>query len=100
MKMKENKITRVVVDGNVAIKPYLYIRNKNLHVRFTCDKCVELTDAELSTLYKRLNEHPESKQDIFAEVWSVVANLNERPVKDGIKVADRLMDEKRQSDGQ
>lgn len=97
--MKENKATRVAVDGNIAIKPYFYIRNKNLHVRFTCDKCVELTDSELSSLYKRLDEHPESKQDIFAEVWSVVANLNERPVKDGIKTADKIMESKRLNNG-
>lgn len=97
--MKENKATRVAVDGYIAIKPYFYIRNKNLHARFTCDKCVELTDTELSNLYKRLDEHPESKQDIFAEVWSVVANLNERPIKDGIKTADKIMDAKRQNNG-
>lgn len=97
--MKENKATRVVVEGDVAIKPYLYVRNKNLHVRFTCDKCVELTEAELSSLYKRLDEHPESKQDIFAEVWSVVANLNERPVKDGISTADKIMEAKRTNNG-
>ena len=90
---------RVTVDGNVAIKPYFYLRNKNLHVRFTEDKCVELTDAEMERLFKQIDEHPEKKQIIYAELWSVVANLNERPVKDGIKTADEIMEAKRQKNG-
>ena len=97
--MKENKATRVAVEGNIAIKPYFYVRNKNLHVRFTCDKCVELTDAEMERLFEQIDRHPEKKQVIYAEMWSVVANLNERPVKDGIKTADKIMDSKRLNNG-
>lgn len=94
------KSKRLIVDGNVAIKPYLYVRNKMLHVRFTADKCIALTEAEEKELYKRLTERPEKKQEILAEYWSVTANMIERPLYDGIKVADRLMDKKRQSNGQ
>lgn len=94
------KSKRLIVNGDVAIKPYLYVRNKMLHVRFTSDKCVALTKAEESELYRRLTEHPEKKQEILAEFWSMTASMIERPVYDGIQVADRLMDEKRQSNGQ
>ena len=94
------KLKRLIVDGNVAIKPYLYVRNKMLHVRFTIDKCIALTDTEEKELYKRLSEHPEKKQEILAEYWSVTANMIERPIYDGIKVADRFMDKKRQNNGQ
>lgn len=95
----EDKTKRTIVDGNVAVKPYFYIRNKNLHVRYVCDKCVKLTDNELAVLYKHLDEHPEKKQEIFAETWSIVANLNKRPVEDGIKTADKIMDEQRKNNG-
>lgn len=94
------KSKRIMVNGDVAIKPYLYVRNKMLHVRFTSDKCVALTESEESELYRRLTEHPEKKQEILAEFWSMTADMIERPVYDGIQVADRIMDEKRQSNGQ
>ena len=94
------KSKRIMVNGDVAIKPYLYVRNKMLHVRFTSDKCVALTESEESELYRRLTEHPEKKQEIFAEFWSMITSMIERPVYDGIQVADRIMDEKRQSNGQ
>ena len=97
---ESTKLKRVMVNGDVAIKPYLYVRNKMLHVRFTSDKCVALTESEERELYRRLTEHPEKKQEILAEFWSMTANTIERPVYDGIQVADRIMDEKRQSNGQ
>ena len=93
------KLKRLIVDGNVAIKPYLYIRNSKLHVRYTCDKCVELTEAEEKTVFARLTEHPEKKQEILSELWSVTS-LTERPIYDGIHTADKIMNEKRRSNGQ
>ena len=100
MKEKRKSYNRVAVDGNIAIKPYFYIRNKHLHVRYTNDKCVELTDSELERLYKELTEHPERKQEVFAQMWSIVANLDGRPLLDGVKVADRIVENKRKENGQ
>lgn len=100
MSEKRKSYNRVIVDGNVAIKPYFYIRNKHLHVKFASDKCIELTESELNALYKKLTEHPEKKQDIFEETWSVVANLDNRPLLDGVRVADKFMEDKRLKDGQ
>ena len=100
MSEKRKEYNRVIVDGNVAIKPYFYIRNKHLHVRFTSDKCVPLTDTELEKVYKSLDEHPENKQEVFAEMWSIVANLLDRPLYDGVKVADKIVEGKRQRNGQ
>lgn len=99
MKEKRKSYNRVTVEGDVAIKPYFYIRNKFLHVRYTSDKCVQLTDAELSELYRRLTEHPENKQGIFEEVWSFVAHTAERPLYDGVRIADKIVEDKRAENG-
>ena len=99
MSEKRKSYNRVIVDGNVAIKPYFYVRGKHLHVKFSCDKCIELTDNELRALYQKLTDRPEKKQEIFEEMWSIVANLDNRPTLDGVRVADRNAENKRLQNG-
>ena len=99
MSEKRKEYNRVIVEGNVAIKPYFYVRGKHLHVKFSSDKCVELTDNELHAVYQKLTEHPEKKQDILEDMWSLVANIDNRPLLDGVKVADKNMEIKRHCNG-
>ena len=46
---------RCIVNGDTAIKPYYYMRNGLLHVRFTVDRCVELSKAEENQIKAELD---------------------------------------------
>lgn len=81
-----------VVDGETAIKPYYYMRNGLLHVRFTVDRAMELSKEEEAKIKAELAESPSYKQKVFARHWNLLSSfVGKAVIHDGIKAgADRM----------
>ena len=81
-----------VVDGETAIKPYYYMRNGLLHIRFNVDRAIELSKEEEAKIKKELAESPSCKQKVFAENWNLLSNFVRKPViQNGLKAGvDRM----------
>lgn len=78
--------THTYINGETAIKPYYYFRNRLLHVRYTVDRCIELSPSEAEELKRKLAENPADKQGIFSKAWSFFTDCVEKTViHDGIK---------------
>lgn len=85
--MYDNSILdlRTHICGETAIKPYYYMRNGLLHVRYTVDRCVELTPSEVAKLKVDITANPDKKQTILEEMWNFLTLSVERKViHDGI----------------
>ena len=57
---------RTHINGETAIKPYYYFRCGALHVRYTVDRVIELTPAEVAKL--KVDMTTGSKQEILEKV--------------------------------
>lgn len=76
---------RTHICGETAIKPYYYMRNGLLHVRYTVDRCVELTPSEVAKLKVDITANPDKKQTILEEMWNFLTLSVERKIiNDGI----------------
>lgn len=76
---------RTYINGETAIKPYYYLRNGKLHVRYTVDRCVELSDSEVSMIKDDLTKNPADKQNILSKAWNfVIVCLQKTIIMDGI----------------
>ena len=76
---------RTYINGEIAIKPYYYMRNGLLHVRYTVDRCIELTSTEVAKAKVDITLHPEEKQNILAKLWALISKQVGRPIiMDGI----------------
>lgn len=83
---------RTVVNGETAIKPYYYMRNGLLHVRFTVDRCIELSKTEEEQVKKDLTACPEKKQSILSKKWNFFTVMVKKAIIfDGIKAGDERM---------
>lgn len=85
--MYDNSILdlRTHICGETAIKPYYYMRNGLLHVRYTVDRCVELTPSEVTKLKVDITANPDKKQTILEEMWNFLTLSVERKIiQDGI----------------
>lgn len=77
-----------IINGEVVIKPYYYMRNGLLHVRYTVDRVVELSKAEEETLKKEVTAHPERKQEVLSKHWNLLTEMIGKPIlSDGVRVA-------------
>ena len=94
---KRNEIgmeDRCIINGDIAIKPYYYLRNGLLHVRHTVDRAVDLSKDEEMRVKEELDKAPAEKQQILGREWNLQTVMNERPViMDGIKAGEDRMDE-------
>lgn len=82
--------THTYINGETAIKPYYYFRNRLLHVRYTVDRCIELSPSEAEELKNKLSKSPWDKQNIFKDAWNFFTNLVEKDViYDGIKEVEK-----------
>ena len=92
---KRNEIRmedRCIINGDIAIKPYYYLRNGLLHVRHTVDRAVGLSKDEEMRVKEELNKAPAYKQQILGREWNLQTVMNEKPViMDGIKAAEGRM---------
>ena len=85
---------RTHICGETAIKPYYYMRNGLLHVRYTVDRCVELTPSEVAKLKVDITANPEKKQTILEEMWNFLTLSVERKIiHDGIAEMERRIKE-------
>lgn len=85
---------RTHICGETAIKPYYYMRNGLLHVRYTVDRCVELTPSEVAKLKVDITANPEKKQTILEEMWNFLTLSVERKIiNDGIAELERRIKE-------
>lgn len=85
---------RTYINGETAMKPYFYLRNGVLHVRYTVDRCIRLSRAEETKLKIELSVSDKSKQEILERVWNVLTVCNEREViLDGIAELEKKIKE-------
>lgn len=85
---------RCVINGDIAIKPYYYLRNGLLHVRHMVDRAVDLSKDEDMRVKEELNKAPSQKQQILSREWNLQTVMNERPIiTDGIKAGEDRMAE-------
>lgn len=83
---------RCIINGDIAVKPYYYLRNGLLHVRHTVDRAVNLSKDEETRVKEELTEAPAQKQQILGREWNLQTVMNEKPViMDGIKAAEERM---------
>lgn len=85
--------SKIVVNNETAIKPYWYYRNKLFHIRYTVDRCIELSDSEAAALKETLSNTCD-KQEALAKSWNFFAEIVKRPIiNDGIAEIDKRMKE-------
>lgn len=85
---------RCIINGDTAIKPYYYMRNGLLHVRYTVDRCVELSKTEENQIKTELDGKPEQKQNILGKHWNLLTVMVQKPIlTDGIKAGEDRMTE-------
>lgn len=76
---------RTYVGDELAIKPYYYIRNGLLHVRYTVDRCVALTKDEADKLKDDISKSPEKKQEILESNFKLYTKFVGKPIiKNGL----------------
>lgn len=80
---------RTYVEGDIAIKPYYYLRNGLLHVRYTVDRCVELSRDEADNVKAEMTMYPYAKQDVLSKAWNFFTTCVNKPIiEDGIKAVE------------
>lgn len=68
-----------------AIKPFLFTKGNELCIKYTVDRCVELTSTEVAKVKIDITLHPEEKQNILAKLWALITKQVGRPIiMDGI----------------
>ena len=84
---KQNKSNnQVYVEGELAIKPYYYFRNRYLHIRYNVDRVIKLSETESAKLKLEMTANPADKQSVLAEAWSFFEKTVGKPViHDGLK---------------
>ena len=81
---------RTYINGETAIKPYYYLRNGKLHVRYTVDRCIELSHNEVEMLKREMTENPSDKQGVLAKNWNFLTVAVGKPIiMDGIAELDK-----------
>ena len=81
----------------IAIKPYYYYRNGLLHIRYSVDRCVELSSTESAGLKVTLASTYD-KQTALAKAWNFFTTCVKKPViMDGIVEADKRIGEAREN---
>lgn len=82
-------------DDEIATKPYYYFRNGKLHIRYTVDRCVNLTNTESAQLKVSLASTFD-KQTVLAKAWNFFTTcVKKEIIRDGIAEADRDIEENR-----
>lgn len=77
---------RTYIEGELAIKPYYYFRNRYLHIRYNVDRAIELSETESAKLKLEITANPADKQSVLAKAWSFFEKTVGKPViHDGLK---------------
>ena len=76
-----------------AIKPVFFLKGKRLFVRYTVDRCIQLSKDEEKRLKNEMTEKPYDKQEILEFAWKFYADCVKKTViQDGIAYADKLIE--------
>ena len=68
-----------------AIKPFLFIKGNELHVRYTVDRCMKLSSSEVAKLKEELTANPTYKQSILKKAWNFFSvTVGKEIIHDGI----------------
>lgn len=74
-----------IINGETAVKPYWYLRNGLLHVRYNVDRCIQLSPDEVQKLKDDLTDNPAEKQIILEKAWSFFSDcVGKSVIFDGI----------------
>lgn len=85
MKNVNDEYTKKVVNGETAIKPYWYLRNGLLHIRYNVDRCIKLSPSEEAEIKRKLSENPAEKQCILEDKWDFLTEcVGKTIIHDGI----------------
>lgn len=85
---------KTYINGETAVKPYFFLRNGLLHVRYTVDRCLRLSATEVSKLKADLMASPADKQDILKKAWNFFAcAVGREIIMDGIAELERRIKE-------
>ena len=85
---------RTYINGETAIKPYYYLRNGSLHVRYTVDRCMKLSSSEVAKLKAELTASPSYKQSILRKAWSFFSvTVGKEIIHDGIAELEKQIKE-------
>lgn len=91
----QNNYSMTVLDEH-AIKPYFYLRNGDIHCRYTVDRCIELSKTEEERVKKELTANPSNKQNILFDNWNFFTIFVRKTIIwDGIARAGHLIEEYR-----
>ena len=87
---------RTIICNETAIKPYAYLRNDLLHVRYTVDRCIELTPTEVAKL--KVDMTCGDKQEVLLKAWDLQEKFVKKPViMDGIVEVDKRIKESKEN---
>lgn len=79
-------------EEEVAIKPYYYYRNGLLHIRYTVDRCIELSPSEQTRLKIELSSTFD-KQTVLSKAWNFFTTcVHKDIIKDGIAEMERRIE--------
>ena len=85
---------KTYINGETAIKPYYYLRNGLLHVRYTVDRCMELSSVEATRVKMDLADRPYDKQGVLEKAWNFYSNTVGKPmIMDGVAELEKRMKE-------
>ena len=89
---------RMYVNGETAIKPYGYLRNGLLHVRYTVDRCIELSPSEIAKL--KVDMACGDKQEVLLKAWNFFETcVGKTVIMDGVAEMDKRFKEIKDSYG-
>lgn len=70
------------------LKPYYYMRNGLLHIRYNVDRCIRLSEAEEQKIKEQFSKRPHAKQEILSDNWQLLVDfVGKEVIEDGIKEA-------------
>lgn len=85
---------KTYINGETCIKPYYYMRNGLMHVRYTVDRCIKLTEDEEKRIKDQFKVRPYDKQNILADNWKFLTGCVEREIYlDGIEEGQKRIKE-------
>lgn len=80
---------KTYINNELAIKPYYYIRNGLLHVRYNVDRAIELSVSEAAEIKTKLTENPALKQEILENMWNFFEKTVQKAIiQEGIKAGE------------
>lgn len=80
---------KTYINNELAIKPYYYIRNGLLHVRYNVDRAIELSASEAAEIKTKLTENPALKQEILENMWNFFEKTVQKAIiQEGIKAGE------------